>query len=76
MAHFGTRSLIELDTCDERLQALFFEVIEYFDCSILEGARSKDRQDEMLAQGKSKLPWPLSKHNFLHKYYGYVAARR
>lgn len=61
--HFSNKSLTELETCDERLQELFFEVLEHFDCTIVEGSRSRARQDELYAQGKSKLVWPFSKHN-------------
>lgn len=63
MPHFGNHSLTMLDSCDERLQAVFFEAIEHFDCKIIEGHRGEERQNEMLTQGKSMLGWPNSRHN-------------
>lgn len=60
---FSRKSLNELETCDDRLQRLFSEVIKYFDCSILEGHRDKIKQRSMLISGKSQLDYPLSKHN-------------
>lgn len=33
------------------------------DCTILEGERGKEAQDEACAKGLSKLEWPKSKHN-------------
>lgn len=63
MPSFSKQSLDRLTTCDIRLQELFLEVIKHRDCSILEGHRPKDRQDQAVADGKSKTPWPNSKHN-------------
>ena len=65
MPHFGTSSLTALDSCDERLQALFFEVVEHFDCSILEGERGEVQQNKMANADppRSHLYWPSSKHN-------------
>ncbi|WP_419800008.1 hypothetical protein [Terasakiella sp.] len=34
-----------------------------FDCTILEGHRDKDRQNQMVAEGKSQIRWPGGKHN-------------
>ena len=66
MPKFSKRSQERLDTCDKQLQRLFNEVIKHYDCTILEGARPKDRQNELFRQGKSKLTWPNSKHNLTH----------
>jgi hypothetical protein len=44
---------------------LFENVVRYYDCSILEGHRGKADQDKAVAEGKSKTPWPRSKHNSL-----------
>ena len=54
MPSFSQRSLQRLETCDERLQKLFKEVVKYYDCSIIEGYRSPERQKELVAQGLSK----------------------
>ena len=61
MAEFGTKSRLKLDTCDERLQNILNEVVEVYDCSILEGHRSIERQAELFASGRSKVK--LGKHN-------------
>lgn len=63
MPYFSKRSKSKLMTCDVRLQKLFNEVIKYFDCTILEGHRSKEEQDEYHRTGKSKVKYPNSKHN-------------
>ena len=34
-----------------------------FDCSIIEGFRDEQRQNEAYSIGKSKAKWPQSKHN-------------
>lgn len=65
MPAFGDNSLMQLDTCDERLQALALEAIEHFDFSVLEGERGELRQNEMVDANPplSHLRWPNSKHN-------------
>lgn len=63
MPKFSQRSKARLATCDRRLQSLFNEVIQHVDCSILEGHRDEETQDEYYADGKSKLMWPQSRHN-------------
>jgi peptidoglycan L-alanyl-D-glutamate endopeptidase CwlK len=44
-----------LETCAPELQHLFREAIKRVDCTILEGARSDERQRELYRQGRSKL---------------------
>ena len=65
MASFGALSNERLNSCDERLQRVFREVVKHFDCTILEGHRGKDLQDLYHSQGKSKLKWPNGEHNKL-----------
>jgi hypothetical protein len=65
MPKFGKSSKARLATCDERLQKVFNEVIKHVDCSILEGHRNEQRQNELYDQGKSKLRYPSGKHNSL-----------
>lgn len=60
---FSSKSLERLETCHEDLQKLFLEVIKHFDCSIICGHRNQEDQDEAFRTGKSKLKWPLGKHN-------------
>ena len=54
MAAFSERSLSLLATCDPRLRRLFDEVVKHFDCTILEGHRTAERQAELYAEGKTK----------------------
>ena len=63
MFTFSQKSLSRLETCDERLQNIMFELIQIMDISILEGHRDQARQDQLFHEGKSKLEWPNSKHN-------------
>ena len=63
MPKFSGKSISKLNSCDERLQRVFKEVIKHWDCTILEGIRTKETQDEYFRTGKSKLQFPNSKHN-------------
>jgi len=54
MPSFSDRSLARLNSTDERLVRVFTEVVKHFDCTILEGKRTVDRQKMLVAQGKSK----------------------
>ena len=63
MPSFGKSSRKRLSQCDHKLQKVFNEVIKHIDCSVLEGIRSKEKQDKMFAEGKSKFKYPGSKHN-------------
>ena len=67
MPKFGAKSSAILATVDKRLQQLFNEVIKHRDCSILEGRRSKERQNQLFKEKRSKLEWPNGKHNVLKK---------
>ena len=64
MAKFGRASMDRLATCHPDLQMLFNTVVEKYDCSILEGRRLGEKQDELYRQGKSKVKYPNSKHNY------------
>ena len=55
MPSFGASSRSRLDSCHPDLQDLFAAVVESYDCSVLEGHRSQERQQELYRQGKSKL---------------------
>ena len=63
MPRFGKRSKERLATCDTRLQEVFNEVIKYVDCSILEGHRDKERQNQLYIEGKTKVKYPNGRHN-------------
>ena len=63
MPKFGKKTRDRLSTCDERLQEIFNEVIKYIDCSVLEGHRSKERQNILYEDGKTKVRYPKGRHN-------------
>lgn len=63
MLKFSLKSKNNLATCHEDLQKIFNEVIKNYDCSILQGWRSNEEQEELFKQGKSKLRANQSKHN-------------
>ena len=63
MPRFGTRSRNALHSCDERLVKVFNEVIKTVDCAVLEGHRDKDKQNKYYEEGKTKLQYPLGRHN-------------
>ena len=66
MPTFSKRSKDNLATADERLQLLFNEVIKGFDCIVIEGHRSVERQNKLYKKGFSKLDGinKKSKHNY------------
>ena len=63
MPSFSARSMQNLSECHPDLQRLFSEVIKHYDCTIIEGHRGENRQQEAFHAGKSKLEWPDSNHN-------------
>ena len=63
MPKFGKTSKARLKTCDERLQKVFNEVINYVHCSILEGQRSKVRQNKLYDENRTKVKYPNGRHN-------------
>ena len=54
MPRFGKRSKERLRGVDARLVNVLNEVVKYFDITVIEGLRSQKRQDELVAEGKSK----------------------
>ncbi len=63
MPVFSKTSLERLSTCHPDLVRLFQEVIRIQDCTILCGHRTEAAQNAALQGGRSKTPWPRSKHN-------------
>lgn len=63
MPQFGKASLEKLSTCHSDLQKLFNEVIKNYDCTVIDGYRSNEKQQELFKAGKSKLQAGKSKHN-------------
>jgi peptidoglycan L-alanyl-D-glutamate endopeptidase CwlK len=62
---FSKKSEERLETCCEPLQILFNRIILHYDCTVLEGNRSKEVQNEYFRTGRSKVRWPDSAHNDL-----------
>ncbi len=54
MPRFSSKSNKLLATVHPDLHRIFYEVVKGFDCTILEGGRTPERQAELVAQGKSK----------------------
>lgn len=63
MPHYSELSKKALKTCHKDLQTIFNQVIRGVDCSILCGFRSEAAQTMAVEQGRSKVPWPYSRHN-------------
>ena len=64
MPRYSKRSKDRLATCDQRLQDVFNEVIKHVDCSVLEGHRSKERQNKLYDEKRTKVKYPNGRHNF------------
>ena len=64
MPKFSQESFSKLSTCHHDLQALFFEVIKTFDCTVVCGYRNQADQEAAFNEGNSKIHYPNSKHNF------------
>ena len=54
MPKFGSRSRKRLEGVHPDLVKVLENVVKYFDITIIEGLRSQERQNELLAQGKSR----------------------
>jgi len=54
MPKFGKRSRSRLKGVDAKLVNVLNEVVKYFDITIIEGLRSQERQDQLVAEGLSK----------------------
>lgn len=54
MPKFGKRSRDRLKGVDAKLVNVLNEVVKYFDITIIEGLRSQERQDQLVAEGLSK----------------------
>ncbi len=63
MPSFSAKSRAILDTVEPRLRSVYEKAIQYFDIVILEGRRDRATQDRYYAEGRSKTPWPKSRHN-------------
>lgn len=66
MPKFSLQSEERLKTCHNNLYRLFEEVVKNYDCTIIEGYRSPEKQDEAFKNKKSKLK--SGKHNLTPSY--------
>lgn len=62
MASFGQTSNDRLDTVHEDLQRLFREVVKHYDCTVLEGMRTLERQRELYEADPPRTHTMASKH--------------
>jgi peptidoglycan L-alanyl-D-glutamate endopeptidase CwlK len=65
MSKLGATSLMRLSTCHDLIKIVILEVSKHIDITVLEGHRNEAAQDLAVAQGRSKTPWPTSKHNLM-----------
>lgn len=63
MPSYSNTSISRLETCDDRLQALFSHIINHYDVSIVCGYRNAHDQNSAFDSGNSKVQWPNSEHN-------------
>lgn len=63
MSEYSNKSKEELKTCHPILKDIFNEVILHYDCIILEGRRSDERQERLFKEGKTQKRAGESKHN-------------
>ncbi len=54
MPKFGSRSKKRLEGVHPDLVKVLKNVVKHFDISVIEGLRSQERQNELLAQGKTR----------------------
>jgi len=54
MPKFGKSSTDKLMTCHKDIRKLFNKVVQKYDCTVLEGARTLERQKELFNSGRSK----------------------
>ncbi len=63
MPEFSKKSIELLSQCDTRLQEICKDAIIIYDFTVICGYRSKEEQESLFADGKTKLHYPDSKHN-------------
>ena len=65
MLKWSKRSLEKLETVQPELQRVVTAALNYnvMDMMVLEGRRSRERQNQLFDEGKSRVKWPNGKHN-------------
>ena len=64
MPSFSKKSLENLESCTNNLQMIARDAIERINFAVICGHRGKQGQELSFQDGKSKLHYPKSKHNF------------
>jgi hypothetical protein len=67
MPKFGKISSERINTCDIDIVRLFSTVVEEFDCTVIQGSRGAIEQMSFYRERKSKLVYPLGKHNPIYE---------
>jgi len=65
MPEYSKKSSEKLNTCHLDLQKIFKFIVKHFDNTILEGYRDEEKQNYYYKKKKSKVKFPLGKHNKL-----------
>jgi len=63
MPKLSTQSQLKLAECHPDLREVVNEAIKEFDFTVTCGRRGREEQEKAVAEGKSKLHYPASKHN-------------
>lgn len=63
MPRFSSKSKERLASCDPKLVRLFEKVVEEYDCTVLEGHRSAERQKQLMADGRSRVSFSQHMHS-------------
>jgi peptidoglycan L-alanyl-D-glutamate endopeptidase CwlK len=63
--HYSNSSKKRLATCYIDLQLCCYELLKYFDHSVIFGYRNEEEQNKIFEAGNSKLKFPNSKHNLI-----------
>ena len=63
MPHFGSKSQERLIKVHPDLRRVLNSAIKEVDFTVVWGYRNEETQDQMYADGATKLPWPMSNHN-------------
>jgi len=63
MNQWSQSSRDKLATCHQDLQVLANAVLAVHDCKVITGHRTKEEQERMVQEGKSRVHWPNGKHN-------------
>ena len=64
MNKFSKKSERELATCHVILQDIFNEVLIHYDCTIIQGHRTREQHEEYVKKGTTRVAYEQSKHRF------------